>query len=104
MPLMDEEVKKMIEESLTLNRESNAILKGIRRAQRRAEIMKVIYWIIILGITFGAYYFIQPYIESLMGYYSTIAGIGSGGDASGGVGSMSDLSKIQDLIKQYQGQ
>jgi hypothetical protein len=41
--VMDPEVKKMIEESLTLNRESNSILKGIRKAQRRAEIMKIIY-------------------------------------------------------------
>ncbi len=100
---MDPEVKKMIEESLTLNRESNTILKGIRSAQRRAEIMKIIYWVIILGITFGAYYFVQPYIESLMGYYSSIAGIGGDGTTTDG-SSISNLSQIQDLLKQYQAQ
>jgi hypothetical protein len=100
---MDPEVKKMIEESLTLNRESNTILKGIRSAQRRAEIMKIIYWVIILGITFGAYYFVQPYIESLMGYYGSIAGIGGDGTTTDG-SSISNLSQIQDLLKQYQAQ
>ncbi len=100
---MDAEVKKMIEESLTLNRESNTILKGIRRAQRRAEIMKVIYWVIILGITFGAYYFIQPYIDSLLGYYGNIAGMGGEGDTAQNASSI-NMNQIQDLLKQYQGQ
>ncbi|MDQ5971840.1 MAG: hypothetical protein QG566_786 [Patescibacteria group bacterium] len=94
----------MLEEDLALNKENNTILKGIRSAQRRAQIMKIVYWIIILGITFGAYYFIQPYIESLMGYYGSLAGLAGEGDKAGGASTIPNLTQIQDLLKQYQGQ
>lgn len=98
---MDTEVKKMLEESLTLTRENNKILTGIRNAQRRAHMYRLIYWAVIIAITLGAYYFIQPYIESLTGYYSAISGIGSD-NVKDGVGSIPDLKRVQDLLNQLQ--
>lgn len=97
---MDPEVKKMIEENLTLTRENNTILKGIRSAQKRAMIYRVIYWVLILGATFGAYYFVQPYLDSLLGYYGSFAGLGGDGDTAGNVNSMSNLGQVKDLLKQ----
>jgi undecaprenyl-diphosphatase len=30
-------------------------------------LVKVFYWVVIIGVTFGAFYFLQPYIESVLG-------------------------------------
>ena len=57
---MEQDIKSLLEENLALTKENNAMLKRIRSAQRMAMIYRVIYWIVILGMTFGAYYFIQP--------------------------------------------
>ncbi len=94
---MDEDVKKLIEEDLKLNRENNVILKGIRGAQKRAMIYRFLYWILILGITFGAYYFVQPYVESLLGYYGSFT---EGVDSVNKASSMSDLKQVKDLLQQ----
>jgi uncharacterized membrane protein len=94
---MDPEVKKMMEENLALARENNTILKGIRGAQRRAMIYRFLYWILILGITFGAYYFVQPYVDSLLGYYGSFT---EGVDSVNKASSMSDLKQVKDLLQQ----
>lgn len=73
----------MLEEQLELSRENNAILKKIRRVQKNSQIFRIVYWFIIIGISVGAFYFIQPYLESL-------------------VGSLPDFTHIQELFKQMQ--
>lgn len=99
--MVDTEVKKILEENLSLTKENHKILAGIRNAQRRANMYRLIYWIVIIAITLGAYYFVQPYIESLTGYYSAISGIG-GDNAKEGVSSIPDFKRIQDLLNQIQ--
>ena len=59
-----------MEENLELSKENNDLLKSIRSSQKRAAMMRMLYWILIVGMTFGAYYYIQPYIEQLMSAYS----------------------------------
>ncbi len=67
---MDNELKKLLEENLELSKENNTLLKRIRGSQKRAAMMRMLYWILIIGMTLGAYYYIQPYIEQLMSVYS----------------------------------
>ena len=45
--------------------ENNQILRGIRRVQRFATVYRIVYWVLIIGLSFGAFYFIQPYINML---------------------------------------
>lgn len=45
--------------------ENNKILRGIRNGQRWDRVIKYGYWIVIIALSFGAYYFVQPYIDSL---------------------------------------
>jgi hypothetical protein len=63
---MDEETNKLLKENIEISRESLKILKGIRRANRLATALKVIYWLVIFGVLTGAYYFLEPYIKSGM--------------------------------------
>jgi hypothetical protein len=66
---MEEETKKLLEDNLALNKENNRILLKLYNIQRWAQITRVIYWFVIIGISVGAFYFIQPFLSSLAGAY-----------------------------------
>jgi len=67
---VDPESKKLLEETFVLTQENNSMLRSMKRSMRWARIMRIIYWVIIVGVSVGAYYFIQPYINQLLGVYS----------------------------------
>ncbi|MGB8816286.1 MAG: hypothetical protein WCC74_03615 [Minisyncoccia bacterium] len=52
--------------------ENNIILKKMRRASFWGNVFRVCYWGIIITLSIGAYWFIQPYFNSLMETYSGI--------------------------------
>ena len=87
---MDPETKAMLNESLVLARENNAMLKKLVSAEKWARIMRILYWSLILLSFFGSYYFLQPYLSSLLNLYS--------GGASGTT-SMQDIMKGLDINK-----
>jgi len=60
---MDPEDKRIIRENLELAKENQEMLKKMRRGQFIGNIARIFYWVIIIGASFGAYYFIQPYID-----------------------------------------
>lgn len=61
-----------------------------------ASIFRFLYWVIIIGIAVGAYYYIQPYIASLLGVYQ---GTFSGLQKVGNIGnSLPDLKNIQSFF------
>ncbi len=66
---MDSDQK--LDELLELTRENNEILKGLRRTQRLAFLGRILYWVLILAIAAGAYYYVQPYIGKIMSLYSS---------------------------------
>ncbi len=70
---MNPEERKMLEEAVALGRENNELLKKLRRSAVIANIMRGAYWLII-GVGVGAFYVIQPYINSLMETYKTLLG------------------------------
>ena len=69
---MDAEFKKLLQDTLALAQENNNILHEMRRAQRIQRFMTFLYWIFIVGSAVGAYYLIQPYVESLTGAYTDV--------------------------------
>ncbi len=66
---MDQESKKLLEETYELERENNKMLHKLRRAQKNAVLMSVAYWFIVIGISVGAFYFVQPYVDSAIKLY-----------------------------------
>jgi hypothetical protein len=74
---MDPEQEKKLEKALSLAKENNAILKKLKRSLFWGRLLRFLYLVIILGISFGAYYFIQPYLESLLGTYSNLLEAGN---------------------------
>jgi len=85
---MTPEEKSLLERTYKLSEENNEILRSIRRSNRAGMIMRVLYWIVIIVVSFGAYYFIQPYLTLLTGLSGT---------------SGFDLNQAQQAVKSLQG-
>ncbi len=65
------EVRKLT----ALVEENNNMLKSIQRRARMSILLSSIKWLFILGVTFGSFFFLQPYLDSLMETYSSISNL-----------------------------
>jgi len=63
------EVRKLT----ALVEENHTMLKSIQRRARVSILLSSIKWLFILGVTFGSFFFLQPYLDSLMETYSSIS-------------------------------
>ncbi len=66
---MDPEWKKLLEETFSLEKENNKILHAMRRSMFWSRVMNCLYWIIIIGVSVGAFYFLQPYMDKIVKMY-----------------------------------
>jgi lipoprotein signal peptidase len=95
---MTPEEKSLLERTYKMVEDNNAILQSIRRTNRFSIIMRVFYWVLVLAIGFGAYYFIQPYVDSMLGI------VGQAQQVVGATGNTIDkaqgrLDSITDLLR-----
>ncbi len=81
---MNPDEKKLLEETAELSRENNKILHQLRRSLVWGRIMHTLYWVIIIGASVGAFYFIQPYIDS-------VRSLTGGGESQGTQSTLQDL-------------
>jgi hypothetical protein len=72
-----EDVRELLEKNLELNEENNKMLHTMERGARWTRILNIVYWIVIIGSALGAYYFLQPYIESVRKLFEALPGIES---------------------------
>lgn len=63
--LMDEEIKKLLEENLKISTETLKILRSIQRKNRLSLIFRFIYWFFIILLLYYSFQFLQPYFQSL---------------------------------------
>ncbi|MDE1974950.1 MAG: hypothetical protein KGI49_00330 [Patescibacteria group bacterium] len=90
---MTPEERALLERTAASVEENNKILRGLRRSNRTAIIMRVVYWIVIIVLSFGAYYLIQPYFDFL-------TSLGSGGGSSQSQnGSLPDMQQVQNAAQ-----
>lgn len=69
---MDEGLENEIKEIKELTEENNKMLHSIQRRARWTIVMRLMYWIFIVGASIGAFYFIQPYLNQLNDTYDSI--------------------------------
>ncbi len=60
---------KQLQEILELSRENNHLLKGVHRRARWSMFFWIARWVIVAGILFGAYYYIEPYVKTVTDTY-----------------------------------
>lgn len=52
--------------------ENNALLISIQRRARMTILFSTLKWAILIGLSFGAFYFLKPYIETATSAYGSI--------------------------------
>jgi len=62
---MDPESKQLLQDTYNLADQNNKMLRSIRRAQKVSSFLRFMYWIIIIGIGVGSFYFLQPYVNQI---------------------------------------
>ena len=67
---MTPEERELLTHSIKLAEENNKLLRSMRRSARFASFLRLIYWLVILGSAFSAYYFLQPYIDAVVKSYN----------------------------------
>ncbi len=63
--MVDEGIKQLLRENLEVSQESLKILKKINRDRILSNIFNIVKWMIIIGVSVGAYYYFQPYLEQM---------------------------------------
>jgi hypothetical protein len=65
-----EELKQEVEELKALTADTNKTIHKMRRSQRWATILSIVWWLTVAGVS-GAvyYYYFQPYIQAIMSTY-----------------------------------
>lgn len=64
--LVDYDIKAYLDHIKELSEENNKILKSIRRSNRIGGFFRFVYYVVIIGISIGAYVYLQPYLNSVM--------------------------------------
>ena len=93
---MNPEDRRLLERAVELSEENNKILHSIRRANRLGMIWKIIYWVAIIAISYGAYIYIQPYVDQLMTTYNGL--VGTAASAQKTVSQFSGLDKLLNVL------
>jgi len=75
MLFMDPESKQLLQNTLALAEENNKMLHKIRGVQKRETLWQVVKIFIIIGIAFGAFYYVEPYLNKVMSLYNSVSGM-----------------------------
>ncbi len=86
---MDQEDKELLKRVVALSEENSDILRKMQRSMRLTSAMNWLYWIFIIGSAVGAYYLVQPYLNSIQDLYG------------GAKTSVSGYQSILNNFKQY---
>jgi len=87
---MTPEERSLLESTHQLAKENNEILLGMRRRARYGAVFRASYWILIIGLSFGAFYFLQPYVDFIRGF---------GQEKSTSPAASSYAEQLQNLLK-----
>ncbi len=90
---MTPEEKSLLERTLKLAQENNALLLGLRRSNRVSTAMRIAYWVVIIALSFGAYYLIQP-------YFNVLTGLIGGGSSGGNITTEVNPTSVENAAAQ----
>ena len=87
---MDPESKKLLKETFSLAQKNNKMLHKVRRVQKWATLWHTLKFLIIIGITLGLFYYIEPYLNKILDLYNSISNTEQ---KLNNIGSVSDILK-----------
>jgi predicted MFS family arabinose efflux permease len=69
------EPEKLLEETYQLAKENNKMLRRVRGVQKRQALWSVLKIVVVIGLALGAFYYLEPYLNKILGLYNSISGI-----------------------------
>ncbi len=91
--------EERMDEILRLTRENHDMLRSIRSHQRWAAAMRIVYWLVIIGLAFGSWLVVEPYLQSLLNTYASIEqGLNSVNAIQGSIAPSGVIDKLKTLI------
>jgi len=66
--LMDQESKELLEKTYELAEDNNKMLRKVRSVQKRTALLQIIKTLFVVGVSIGAFYFLQPYVDSFQNF------------------------------------
>lgn len=91
---MTPEEHSLLERTHKLVEENNKILRSMRRSSRISTALHALYWVAIIGLSLGAYYFIQPYIAATLDAYD-----GLRNNLQGVQGNITEVQSATDSLR-----
>ena len=91
---MSPEERQLLIQTHRMVGENNTLLRKMHRAALWGRIFHFLYWAAIIGLSVGAYYFIQPYVDSVK---EGVNGIQA--DVDNIRGAASQIGNIVNIIK-----
>lgn len=75
--------EEMLKRILELTEENTRKINSLYRAHIWSTVRTVIYWMLIIGIGIGAFYFIQPFVDRIVGVVQVVNGSATGTSTAG---------------------
>lgn len=66
-----QELKEDIEDLAKITKDNNNVLRRIQQQGRLSLLVNMLYWLVIIGSMFGAYYYFQPFVGKMVEKYDT---------------------------------
>ena len=98
--MAEEDLKVLLRENIEVSKESLKILKKINRGRIFGNVFTALKWTLIIGISLGAYYYIEPFFSK---YLETIKDLTSGVENVGQISNNVNSATSPDLLKKLQG-
>lgn len=103
--MIDPELKTLLEKNIEKSEETLSVVKGLRSMQRWGSFFTILKWVLIIGVSLGAYYYIEPYLAKLLDAYTqfndTISGVQKIGESVGSTASSTTslLEKLRGTLE-----
>jgi len=72
---MNPDEKSLLEKTYALAEENHKLLKSLRNSHRVSAFFTFIYWLIIIGVAAGAFYYLQPYTSALLSDFNNVKSV-----------------------------
>ena len=91
---MTPEERQLLIQTHRMVEENHTLLRKMHRSALFGRVFTILYWVVIIGLSVGAYYFIQPYVDQVKGIYTGVQT-----DVSNVKHAASQLGNIGDILK-----
>jgi len=71
-------MERQLRETRVLAERNHELLEKVHRYIVLSRIFRIVYWVVIIGIAIGAFYFLEPYLETLTGSIDSFQGVFEG--------------------------